>query len=104
MSLARSSNWSRVLRAAISAGSFGGARIRGEGQPHGEEFAGRLSILGGLTLFGVVAAWQLAGISPLTPDFINREHAWPHVDDLRTRCETAGGTGVGPAVMRYCLM
>jgi FO synthase len=35
---------------------------------------------------------DLGGISPLTPDFINREHAWPHVDDLAARCAAAGFT------------
>jgi len=33
---------------------------------------------------------DLGGISPLTPDFINLEHAWPHVDWLAGRCERAG--------------
>lgn len=35
---------------------------------------------------------DLGGISPLTPDFINREHAWPHVEDLARRCAAAGFT------------
>lgn len=33
---------------------------------------------------------DLGGISPLTPDFINPEHAWPHVADLAARCVAAG--------------
>jgi FO synthase len=35
---------------------------------------------------------DLGGISPLTPDFINREHAWPHVEELARRCAAAGFT------------
>lgn len=31
------------------------------------------------------------GISPLTPDFINPEKPWPHVDQLRLRTEAKGG-------------
>jgi 7,8-didemethyl-8-hydroxy-5-deazariboflavin synthase CofG subunit len=30
------------------------------------------------------------GISPLTPDFINPEKPWPHVDELRRRTEAKG--------------
>ena len=30
------------------------------------------------------------GISPLTPDFINPEKPWPHLDQLRTRTEARG--------------
>ena len=30
------------------------------------------------------------GISPLTPDFINPEKPWPHVDDLRRQTESKG--------------
>jgi 7,8-didemethyl-8-hydroxy-5-deazariboflavin synthase CofG subunit len=30
------------------------------------------------------------GISPLTPDFINPEKPWPHVDQLRLRTESKG--------------
>lgn len=30
------------------------------------------------------------GISPLTPDFINPERPWPHLDDLQRRTETKG--------------
>jgi 7,8-didemethyl-8-hydroxy-5-deazariboflavin synthase CofG subunit len=30
------------------------------------------------------------GISPLTPDFINPEKPWPHLDQLRDRTETKG--------------
>src|SRR5262249_49115107 len=33
---------------------------------------------------------DLGGISPLTPDFINREHAWPHLDGLARACEALG--------------
>jgi FO synthase len=30
------------------------------------------------------------GVSPLTPDFINPEAPWPHLEDLRRRTEAAG--------------
>ncbi len=30
------------------------------------------------------------GVSPLTPDFINPEAPWPHLDDLKRRTEAAG--------------
>jgi 7,8-didemethyl-8-hydroxy-5-deazariboflavin synthase CofG subunit len=30
------------------------------------------------------------GISPLTPDFINPERPWPHLDQLRIRTEAKG--------------
>jgi 7,8-didemethyl-8-hydroxy-5-deazariboflavin synthase CofG subunit len=30
------------------------------------------------------------GVSPLTPDFINPEKPWPHLDQLRTRTEAKG--------------
>jgi FO synthase len=30
------------------------------------------------------------GVSPLTPDFINPEKPWPHLDDLRRRTEEKG--------------
>jgi 7,8-didemethyl-8-hydroxy-5-deazariboflavin synthase CofG subunit len=30
------------------------------------------------------------GISPLTPDFINPEKPWPHIDELRARTKTKG--------------
>ena len=30
------------------------------------------------------------GVSPLTPDFINPERPWPHVDELRRRTEARG--------------
>jgi FO synthase len=30
------------------------------------------------------------GISPLTPDFINPEKPWPHLEDLRSRTEAKG--------------
>jgi len=30
------------------------------------------------------------GVSPLTPDFINPERPWPHLDDLRRRTEAKG--------------
>lgn len=35
---------------------------------------------------------DLGGISPVTPDFINREHAWPHLDRLARDCEAIGRT------------
>jgi FO synthase len=30
------------------------------------------------------------GVSPLTPDFINPEKPWPHLEQLRVRTETKG--------------
>jgi FO synthase len=30
------------------------------------------------------------GVSPLTPDFINPEHPWPHLDDLESRTRAKG--------------
>ncbi len=35
---------------------------------------------------------DLGGISPLTPDFINPEHPWPNLEQLRERLESAGFT------------
>ena len=35
---------------------------------------------------------DLGGISPLTPDFINRTYAWPHLDQLAGDCAAAGFT------------
>jgi FO synthase len=35
---------------------------------------------------------DLGGISPLTPDFINRTYAWPHLDRLGVDCAAAGFT------------
>ncbi len=35
---------------------------------------------------------DLGGISPLTPDFINRTYAWPHLDRLAADCAAAGFT------------
>ena len=35
---------------------------------------------------------DLGGISPLTPDFINRTYAWPHLDRLDADCAAAGFT------------
>jgi FO synthase len=35
---------------------------------------------------------DLGGISPLTPDFINRAHAWPHLARLRAECDALGAT------------
>jgi FO synthase len=32
------------------------------------------------------------GVSPLTPDFINPEKPWPHLDQLRQRTESRGFT------------
>jgi 2-iminoacetate synthase ThiH len=32
------------------------------------------------------------GISPLTPDFINPEKPWPHLEQLRLRTEAKGYT------------
>jgi FO synthase len=33
---------------------------------------------------------DFGGISPLTPDYINPRHPWPHLDELRGACEAAG--------------
>lgn len=35
---------------------------------------------------------DLGGISPVTPDFINREHAWPHLARLAEACAARGFT------------
>ena len=32
------------------------------------------------------------GVSPLTPDFINPEKPWPHLDQLKLRTEAKGHT------------
>ena len=39
-------------------------------------------------LDGGINDW--GGISPLTPDFINPEKPWPHIDELRARTEAKG--------------
>lgn len=41
---------------------------------------------------GLIAAGinDFGGISPLTPDFINPRHPWPHIDALRGLCADAG--------------
>jgi len=39
-------------------------------------------------LNGGINDW--GGVSPLTPDFINPEKPWPHLDDLRRRTEAKG--------------
>jgi len=39
-------------------------------------------------LDGGINDW--GGVSPLTPDFINPERPWPHLDDLRRRTEAKG--------------
>lgn len=39
-------------------------------------------------LDGGINDW--GGISPLTPDFINPEKPWPHIDELRQRTEAKG--------------
>jgi FO synthase len=33
---------------------------------------------------------DFGGISPVTPDYINPRHPWPHLDLLRTACAGAG--------------
>jgi FO synthase len=33
---------------------------------------------------------DFGGISPLTPDYINPRHPWPHLDELRRACAAAG--------------
>ncbi|MFO0759217.1 MAG: 7,8-didemethyl-8-hydroxy-5-deazariboflavin synthase CofG [Byssovorax sp.] len=35
---------------------------------------------------------DFGGISPVTPDYINPRHPWPHLDALATACEEAGFT------------
>ncbi|MBA3488651.1 MAG: bifunctional FO biosynthesis protein CofGH, partial [Longispora sp.] len=49
-------------------------------EPLGEEF--------GLLLRAGIDDW--GGISPLTPDHVNPERPWPHLDALAVRCEQAG--------------
>ena len=39
-------------------------------------------------LDGGINDW--GGVSPLTPDFINPEKPWPHLDELRRRTEAKG--------------
>jgi 7,8-didemethyl-8-hydroxy-5-deazariboflavin synthase CofG subunit len=39
-------------------------------------------------LDGGINDW--GGVSPLTPDFINPEKPWPHLDELRQRTEAKG--------------
>jgi FO synthase len=39
-------------------------------------------------LDGGINDW--GGVSPLTPDFINPERPWPHLEDLRKRTEAKG--------------
>jgi len=39
-------------------------------------------------LDGGINDW--GGVSPLTPDFINPEKPWPHLEDLRKRTEGKG--------------
>ena len=36
------------------------------------------------------ASYSVGGVSPLTPDFINPERPWPHVEQLRLRTEAKG--------------
>jgi FO synthase len=33
---------------------------------------------------------DLGGISPVTPDYINKEYAWPHLDALAADCAAHG--------------
>jgi FO synthase len=33
---------------------------------------------------------DFGGISPVTPDYINPKHPWPHLDRLREVCEAEG--------------
>ena len=33
---------------------------------------------------------DFGGISPLTPDYINPEYPWPHLQELRASCAQAG--------------
>ena len=30
------------------------------------------------------------GISPLTPDFVNPEYSWPHIETVKKNCMNAG--------------
>lgn len=48
--------------------------------------------LGGRALTGLLAAGldDLGGISPVTPDYINPRHPWPHLTALHERCERLG--------------
>jgi FO synthase len=41
---------------------------------------------------GLLAAGinDFGGISPVTPDYINPGHPWPHLAELATACERAG--------------
>jgi 7,8-didemethyl-8-hydroxy-5-deazariboflavin synthase CofG subunit len=43
---------------------------------------------------------DFGGISPVTPDFINPLHAWPHIASLRATCE-GFGYGLAPRLAIY---
>ncbi|HEX2574384.1 MAG TPA: 7,8-didemethyl-8-hydroxy-5-deazariboflavin synthase CofG [Polyangia bacterium] len=45
---------------------------------------------GGTALLLGAGINDFGGISPVTPDYINPRHAWPHVDALRQACAEAG--------------
>ncbi len=45
---------------------------------------------GALSLLLDAGVNDLGGISPLTPDYINPDHAWPHIDRLRDACADRG--------------
>jgi FO synthase len=45
---------------------------------------------GGTTLLLGAGINDFGGISPVTPDYINPRHAWPHLDALRQACAQAG--------------
>ncbi len=43
---------------------------------------------------------DVGGISPLTPDYINPQHPWPHISDLATLC-AANGLELRPRLVVY---
>lgn len=45
---------------------------------------------GGIELLLAAGLNDWGGISPVTPDYINPRHPWPHVDALATTCEKQG--------------
>jgi FO synthase len=43
---------------------------------------------------------DFGGISPVSPDYINPRHPWPHIEALATACATVG-YGLGPRLAIY---
>jgi FO synthase len=43
---------------------------------------------------------DFGGISPVSPDYINPRHPWPHIEALATAC-AQGGYGLGPRLAIY---